>query len=379
MNIVPSPGDDAEPRVPLETGASRQDVATRDLTAAVGPGAPRGSARSRRLAVGAEVTARGVSFRVWAPERRQVEVVLTDSLEGLAPIPLEPEADGYFSATVETARAGTLYWYRLDGEADLLPDPASRFQPEGPMGPSEVIDPDVFVWTDLDWPGVGWNDQVLYEMHVGTFTREGTWRAAIQQLPPLADVGITVIEMMPVADFIGRFGWGYDGVDLFAPTRLYGGPDDLRAFVDIAHGLGLGVILDVVYNHFGPSGNFLPLFSKQYFSKRHATDWGDAINFDDAGCEPVREFFIANAAYWIREFHFDGLRIDATQNIYDFDTAHDHILAAITHAAREAAGKRSVFIVAENEPQDVTLVKSPREGGYGMDAAANSCETSSSG
>jgi maltooligosyltrehalose trehalohydrolase len=369
MNTVRPPAD--EPQVLLESGASSQDLAIRELTALTDPGAKGASAGWRRIPVGAEVTARGVNFRVWAPERRQVEVVLAEGLERLTPIALDPEADGYFSATVETARAGTLYWYRLDGEADLLPDPASRFQPEGPMGPSEVIDPDLFAWTDLDWPGVGWNDQVLYEVHVGTFTREGTWRAAIEQLPALAELGITVIEMMPVADFVGRFGWGYDGVDLFAPTRLYGGPDDLRAFIDAAHGVGLGVILDVVYNHLGPSGNVLPLFSEQYFSKRHATDWGDAINFDGAGCEPVRELFVANAAYWIREFHFDGLRVDATQNIYDSDPSHDHILAAITHAAREAAGKRSVFIVAENEPQDVTLVKSPREGGYGMDAMWN--------
>jgi maltooligosyltrehalose trehalohydrolase len=203
----------AKPQVLLKTGACPHDVAPLDVTAVVGPGVGGESARARRLPVGAEVTADGVNFRVWAPERRQVEVVLAEGLEKLAPIPLEPEANGYFSGMVETARARTLYWYRLDGEADLLPDPASRFQPEGPMGPSEVIDPDVFGWTDLDWPGVSWNDQVLYELHVGAFTRQGTWRAAIEQLPALADLGITIIEMMPVADFIGRFGWGYDGVD----------------------------------------------------------------------------------------------------------------------------------------------------------------------
>jgi maltooligosyltrehalose trehalohydrolase len=369
--MVEPPEDDESPRVILKTGASRHDPASRDLTAAAGPCAPDTAAWSRRLPVGAEVTAHGVSFRVWAPERRHVEVVLADSLGMLTPIALERDANGYFSGIVETARAGDLYWYRLDAGGDLLPDPASRFQPEGPMGPSEVVDPDVFIWTDDAWPGVTWKDNVLYEMHVGTFTKQGTWRSAIAQLPDLAELGVTIIEMMPVADFVGQFGWGYDCVDLFAPTRLYGGPDDLRAFIDAAHRLRLGVILDVVYNHVGPSGNFLPRFSKRYFSKRHATEWGDAINFDDAGCEPVREFFIANAAYWIREFHFDGLRIDATQNIYDLDPSHEHILAAITHAAREAAGKRSVFIVAENEPQDIRLVKSPRDGGYGMDAMWN--------
>ena len=319
MNIVPPSRHDAKPqRLPDEV-AGPHGFTPPEVTLE-GSGAPAGS---RRLPVGAEVTARGVDFRVWAPERRRVAVVFAEGFEGLASLTLEPEAGGYFSGTAEGARAGALYWYRLDDEADLLPDPASRFQPEGPMGPSEAVDPDVFAWTDVDWLGVGSNDQVLYEMHVGTFTKEGTWRAAIEQLPALAELGITIIEMMPVADFAGRFGWGYDGVDLFAPTRLYGGPDDLRAFIDAAHGVGLGVILDVVYNHLGPSGNFLPKFAKGYFSSRHTTDWGDAINFDGPGCEPVREYFIANATYWIREFHFDGLRLDATQNIYDSDPSHD--------------------------------------------------------
>jgi maltooligosyltrehalose trehalohydrolase len=366
MNIVPPSRNGAKPQLLPGEGTG-----LRDLVPEVTPKREGAAAGSRRLPVGAEVSAHGVSFRVWAPERRRVSVVLAEGFETLASLALEPEADGYFSGMVGSARAGALYWYRLDDEADLLPDPASRFQPEGPTGPSEVIDPGVFAWTDAEWPGVGWNDQVLYEMHVGTFTKEGTWRAAIEQLPALAELGVTIIEMMPVADFAGRFGWGYDGVDLFAPTRLYGGPDDLRAFVDAAHGVGLGVILDVVYNHLGPSGNFLPKFAKSYFSSRHTTDWGDAINFDGPGCEPVREYFVANAAYWIREYRFDGLRLDATQNIYDADPSHEHILAAITRAAREAAGKRSLFVVAENEPQHVRLVRSPGEGGYGMDALWN--------
>lgn len=220
------------------------------------------------------------------------------------------------------------------------------------MGPSEVVDPDAFSWTDTGWRGLGRHGQVIYEMHIGAFTREGTWRDAIKQLPALADLGVTVLEVMPVADFAGRFGWGYDGVDLFAPTRLYGGPDDFRAFVDVAHGLGLGVILDVVYNHFGPVGSFAPRFSKHYCSATHQTDWGRGINFDREQCEPVREFFLANVAHWIGEYHLDGLRIDATQNIYDDDPSLEHILAAMTRTAREAACGRSVFIVAENEPQD---------------------------
>src|SRR5512132_945305 len=278
MNIVPPSRNDAKPqRLPDEV-AGRHGLSPPEVIPER-RGAPAGS---RRLPVGAEVTARGVNFRVWAPERRRVAVVLAEGFDGLASLTLEPGADGYFSGTAESARAGALYWYRLDDAADLLPDPASRFQPEGPMGPSQAVDPDVFAWTDVDWLGVGSNDQVLYEMHVGTFTKEGTWRAAIEQLPALAELGITIIEMMPVADFAGRFGWGYDGIDLFAPTRLYGGPDDLRAF-DAAHRVGLGVILDVVYNHLGPSGNFLPKFAKSYFSSRHTTDGGDAINFDGPG------------------------------------------------------------------------------------------------
>ena len=211
--------------------------------------------------------------------------------------------------------------------------------------------------------------QIIYEMHVGTFTPEGTWAAAARQLRELSRTGISVIEMMPIADFPGEFGWGYDGVDLFAPCRLYGTPDDLRAFVDTAHSLGMGVILDVVYNHFGPDGNYLTVFSDAYFTRRHKTDWGTPINFDGPDSGPVREFFITNARYWIEEFHFDGFRFDATQSI--FDESEEHILAAIGKAARAAAGKRSIFLVAENEPQETKLIRPRREGGYGLDGLWN--------
>jgi maltooligosyltrehalose trehalohydrolase len=240
-----------------------------------------------------------------------VEVLEWDS--GRA-TPLSAEAAGWFSALVPGIGAGTRYRYRLDG-GDAFPDPASRHQPDGPHGPSEVIDPAAFAWTDHDWPGVTLEGQVLYELHVGAFTAEGTWAAAARELPELAAAGITTIEMMPVADFPGRFGWGYDGVNLFAPTRLYGRPDDLRAFVDAAHAAGLGVILDVVYNHLGPDGNYLREFSEHFFSTRHATDWGEANTIDGPDAGPVREFYHANARYWIEEFHFDGLRLDATQDI----------------------------------------------------------------
>jgi len=206
-------------------------------------------------------------------------------------------------------------------------------------------------------------------MHVGTFTKEGTWKAAEGQLTELAALGITIVEVMPVADFPGRFGWGYDGVDLFAPSWLYGKPEDFRSFVNTAHAHGVGVILDVVYNHLGPDGNYLKCCSSRYFSEQHTTDWGEAINFDGEEAGPVREFYCANAAYWIEEFHLDGLRLDATQNIYD--DSSPHILEEIVRAARKRARGRELFIVAENEPQDVRLLRPPARGGFGMDAVWN--------
>jgi maltooligosyltrehalose trehalohydrolase len=209
----------------------------------------------------------------------------------------------------------------------------------------------------------------LYELHTGTFTPEGTWAAAARQLPELAGLGVTTIELMPVAEFDGRFGWGYDGVDLFAPSHLYGSPDDLRAFIDQAHAVGVGVILDVVYNHLGPVGNYLRTFSPGYFTDRYENEWGDAINFDGADAGPVREFFIANAGYWIDEFHFDGLRLDATQQI--FDASSPNVMALIGAAVRDKARGRSTVVVAENEPQDPMLVRSTESGGYGLDALWN--------
>ncbi|MBV8781109.1 MAG: malto-oligosyltrehalose trehalohydrolase, partial [Phycisphaerae bacterium] len=267
------------------------------------------------------------------------------------------------------ARAGTRYRFRLGGTGNPLPDPASRCQPDGVHGSSEVIDPNKFKWTDQGWRGIDSHAQVLYELHVGTFTPEGTWAAATEQLPELKSLGITCIEMMPVAEFQGEFGWGYDGVDLFAPTRLYGNPDDLRRFIDTAHGLGLAVILDVVYNHLGPAGNYLPSFSKTVFSEIHKNDWGQQLNFDGDGSVGVREFLVTNARYWIREFHFDGFRFDATQAIVD--TSDRHILRDITEAARKEAGDRSIYLISENEPQHTKIVRPPNKGGYGMDALWN--------
>ncbi|MFL6589821.1 MAG: alpha-amylase family glycosyl hydrolase, partial [Chthoniobacterales bacterium] len=244
-----------------------------------------------------------------------------------------------------------------------------RFQPEGPHGPSCVIDPAAFKWTDGNWKGIRMPGHVMYEMHVGTFTREGTWAAAATELAELKRIGITVIEMMPVADFPGEFGWGYDGVDLFAPTRLYGAPDDLRSFIDHAHSLGLGVILDVVYNHFGPDGNYLGIYSADYVHTERGNEWGDSINFDGNNSAPVREFFISNGRYWIDEFHFDGFRFDATQSIED--ESAEHIVGAIGRAARKAAGNRSIILVAENEPQQTKLLWPRERGGDDFDGLWN--------
>jgi len=280
-----------------------------------------------------------------------------------------PEDGGYFGCYIQEAGPGVQYRFRLDNHPRLYPDPASRHQPQGPHGPSQVIDPGEFKWTDSAWKGVKAEGQVLYEMHVGTFTHEGNWEAAERQIEALADIGITVVELLPVADFPGRFGWGYDGVNLFAPTRLYGTPDDFRRFVDRAHKNGIGVILDVVYNHLGPDGNYLREFSKDYFTDRYECEWGQAINFDGRESEHVREYFLANAAYWIREFHLDGIRLDATQQI--FDSSENHMIADLTRTVREAARPRSILIVAENEPQLVIMVLPPDEGGYGVDALWN--------
>jgi maltooligosyltrehalose trehalohydrolase len=321
----------------------------------------------RRLPVGAEIDGAGVHFRVWAPDHKRAAVVLESGCAA-GEHPLEAGPGGHFSARVAGAAAGDLYRYRLDG-AEPLPDPAARFQPDGPPGPSQVIDPAQFAWGDKSWKGVGLRGQVLYELHVGTFTAEGTWAAAARELPVLADLGVTVIELIPVADFPGKFGWGYDGVCLFAPYRNYGTPDDMRRFVDAAHRLGVGVILDVVYNHLGPRGNVLMRYTTSYFSAKHETEWGKAINFDGPNSGRVREFFLANAGYWIDEFHMDGLRLDATQSI--FDESGDHILARIGRRVREAAGGRATFVINENEPQRAQIVRPVERGGYGLDGLWN--------
>ena len=322
------------------------------------------SASPRRLPIGAEPAGDGrTHLRLWAPRARDVRVVCRGSATALT-----READGYFSGE-NAAAAGDRYQFALDADEKLYPDPASRSQPEGPHGPSEIVDPQAFRWSDRAWRGASIRGQVAYEIHVGTFTREGTFAAAARELPELARAGITLIEVMPVAEFEGRFGWGYDGVGLYAPSHLYGTPDDFRRFVDAAHGCGLAVILDVVYNHLGPVGNYLRSFSPAYFTDRYENEWGDAINFDGPDAAPVREFFVSNAGYWFDEFHLDGLRLDATQQI--FDSSPEYIIAAIGRRVRDAAGGRSTVVVAENEPQDTRLVRPIADGGHGLDGVWN--------
>lgn len=321
----------------------------------------------RKYPIGAEVSPDGGTyFRVWAPRSPTVAVEMgpaTPTDAPLALIPLEAEGNGYFTGNVAEARAGMRYRFRL--AQGSFPDPASRFQPDGPHGPSQIVDP-AFDWTDTGWRGRPVRELVIYELHLGTFTAAGTWRGAMEQLPSLAQLGITMIEVMPVAEFPGRFGWGYDGVGLFSPTRLYGRPEEARAFVNRAHKLGIMVILDVVYNHFGPDGNYLGEFSSHYFSKKYANEWGDPLNFDGDNAAPVREFFLTNARYWIEEFHLDGLRLDATQQI--FDASPTPILTEIADAAHAAGGERNIWVVGENEAQLANLIRPRCAGGCGLDA-----------
>lgn len=321
------------------------------------------------LPIGAEPLPQqaGVSFRVWAPARNAVDVAL-EAPDGVTHHALQKDAQGYFSGVVKEAAAGARYRFRLDG-GDAFPDPASRFQPEGPHGASEVVDASRFAWSDAHWPGLPLAGQVLYELHVGSFTREGTWAAAMRELPALAELGITAVEVMPVAEFPGRFGWGYDGVCWFAPSHLYGTPDDFRRFVDRAHALGLGVLLDVVYNHLGPDGCYLREFTPAYFSTRRKSEWGDTPNFDGDEAAGVRHFVLANVEHWVREYHLDGLRLDATQSIFDDSTPH--ILDELGQCLRDAAGPRAALVVNENEPQHARLVRPPERGGHGLDMVWN--------
>jgi maltooligosyltrehalose trehalohydrolase len=313
--------------------------------------------RVHTMPFGAEVGASGVDFRLWAPAARQVDLLL---YEGARPrvLRMSSRGEGWFERTEPDARAGVRYRFRIDGALDV-PDPASRCNGEDAEGPSVVIDPASFDWGEDQWRGLPWHEAVIYEAHIGAFTPEGTFSAAIERLDHLQSLGVTILELMPIGDFPGRRGWGYDGVLPFAPDSAYGSPDQLKALIRAAHERRLGVILDVVYNHFGPQGNFLGRFAPQFSTSEHRTPWGDAMNFDRADSATVRDFFVHNALYWIEEFAFDGLRLDAVHAMHD--ESEVHILTAIARAVRAGPGHmRQVHLIAENHANEAHALGYPQ-------------------
>lgn len=321
------------------------------------------------LEIGANpIDADSTHFRVWAPNAQSVAVQLID--QDRITVPMQRDKSGYFETVVSGTVPGSRYRYVLNGTKER-PDPASRFQPEGVHGPSSVVNPRTFPWTDQSWRGLPLRDFIIYELHVGTFTREGTFEAIIPHLAYLKDtVGMTAIELMPVAQFPGRRNWGYDGAYPFAVQASYGGPQGLKQLVNACHTLGLAVILDVVYNHLGPEGNYLGDFGP-YFTDRYRTPWGSAINYDGSDSDAVRHYFISNALYWVAEYHIDGLRLDAIHGIYDFSA--NHILKDIASAVYGQAEslKRQVAVIAESDLNDTRVIDPRSCGGYGLDGQWN--------
>ncbi len=302
-------------------------------------------------------------FRVWASKRERVDLHITAPEERV--VPMERCALGYFEATLDGVEPGTRYIYRLDG-GDERPDPASRFQPTTVHEPSAVVDP-AFPWTDRHWHGVPLDKYVIYELHVGTFTPEGTFDAIIPRLPELVELGVTAVELMPVAQFAGARGWGYDGVYPFAPQNSYGGPAGLKRLVDACHAHGLAVVLDVVYNHFGPEGGYLQEFA-HYFTDRYKTPWGDAVNVDGPKSDEVRRYLIENALYWVHEFHVDALRLDAIHAIHD-ETATPFLMELVNVVGRYATDlNRQVYVIGESDLNDVRVLRPPELGGLGLHA-----------
>jgi maltooligosyltrehalose trehalohydrolase len=282
----------------------------------------------------------GIRFRLWAPKEAQVRLVI----DGRDPVAMAPDGNGFFEAFVNGLPAGARYMFALSS-GQCVPDPASRFQPDDVSGPSEAMDPRAYRWGE-SWTGREWDEIVLYELHLGAFSPEGTFAGAARKLDHLADFGVTGVEIMPVSDFKGRWNWGYDGAFPYAPDASYGQPDDFKAFVEAAHKRGIAVLLDVVYNHFGPEGNFLSLYAPDFFTSRHKTPWGDAIQLDGTNSRPVRDFFIENAEYWIEEFHLDGLRFDAVHAIKD-DSRPD-LLDELAARVRSRFS-RPIHLILENE------------------------------
>lgn len=308
-----------------------------------------------QFAFGPVIHERGVLFRLWAPLRERVSIRIDDG----PLLPMDAADGGWFILDVAGARAGSHYHFVFEDGLEVA-DPGSRRQSQGVNGPSEVVDPNDYRWRTPDWRGRPWEESVLYELHIGTFTPEGTFKAATEKLTHLAGLGVTTIQMMPIAEFPGRWGWGYDGVLHYAPYSGYGSPDDLKALVDEAHRLGLSVMLDVVYNHFGPDGNYMASYAP-LFTERHQTPWGAGINYDDAESKLVREFMIQNAIYWIEEFRMDGLRLDAVHAIDD--ASDEHLLNELARRVRAAAGDRMVHLVVENEHNDPALLERDEAGG----------------
>ncbi len=314
------------------------------------------------LDLGANVVPSGVTFRVWAPAAERVELEL---VEPATLLPMERHTDGTWATDVPDVGPGARYKLRLNGGA-AYPDPYSRGQPEGVHGASEVVSPS-FAWHDDGWAGIGIRGLVIYQVHVGTASPEGTFDGLVKQLARIKSLGVGAIQVLPVAEFPGTRNWGYDGVDLFAPSRCYGGPGGLKRLVDAAHQVGLGVILDVVYNHFGPDGNYLRQYSPNYFTDRYQTPWGEAVNYDGEQSAWARKLVVDNARYWIHEFHADGLRLDATHAI--FDRSARHILAELTDSVRASISEeRSVVLIAESSENDVRYLLPTSEGGLGFDA-----------
>ncbi len=305
-----------------------------------------------------------IQFKVWAPHVAKVEVVMGDGALPNDLFRLQKDQNGYHTGTLRGRGAGTLYRYRLEGKIER-PDPASRLQPQGVHGPSCVVDPSAFSWTDSSWKGLRYEDLIFYEIHVGTFTSEGTFEAAIEKIPYLHQLGVTCVEVMPVAQFPGKRNWGYDGVNLFAVQNSYGGPEGFKKFVDACHHQGLAVCLDVVYNHLGPEGNYLRDFGP-YFTTKYHTPWGEAINYDDAYSDKVREFIIHNALYWVREYHVDALRLDAIHAICDFGAYH--LLEEIQDRVQEEAKRlgRLVHVIGESDLNDPRIIQPKKKGGYDL-------------
>ncbi|CAN5488727.1 malto-oligosyltrehalose trehalohydrolase [soil metagenome] len=301
----------------------------------------------------------GVRYRTWCKHERADALVVDEKGNLLRVIPLQPEGNGYFSAIDEAGRAGDRYQYRF-AESRGWPDPASRFQPDGVHGPSLVVDPTRYEWGDHAWSAAPYSELIIYELHVGTFTADGIFRSAIERLDHVVALGVTAIELMQLGDFSGGRNWGYDGVMPYAPSRAYGAPDDLRALVDAAHARGLAVILDVVYNHLGPDGNYTGVYHNEYVDEQLHTPWGAALNYSAAG---ARAFFAENAPYWMREFHIDGFRLDATHEIAD--SSRPHILAEIAEAVHSLGG----FVIAEDDRNHAGLLRLARAGGFGFDGA----------